>query len=149
MTKDAEKFLPHCCNERCIVRISCDKLRCRKLNNLKVSKDSTKYTFMSLQNDYSNKFVKRLIQMGSIEPLCNTSEGYESPFHSNLPFFRPTRHIPPTNPTNDVNMSPIEWYTFSVTCSMQNIQQLTKCGGVNEYLCKYIGNIDEQNYVIV
>lgn len=32
---------------------------------------------------------------------------------------------------------------------MQNIQRLTHCGGVNKYICKYIGKIDEQNYVVV
>ena len=32
---------------------------------------------------------------------------------------------------------------------MQNVQMLTECGGVNKYVCKYIGKIDEQNFVIV
>ena len=46
-------------------------------------------------------------------------------------------------------MSPIEGKTFAVTRSMQNAQLLTDCGGVNKYVCKYIGKIDEKNYVIV
>jgi len=33
--------------------------------------------------------------------------------------------------------------------SMQNIQRLTGTGGCSKYVCKYIGKIDEQNYVIV
>ena len=46
-------------------------------------------------------------------------------------------------------MSPVEGYTFANCRSMQNIQILTQCGGVNKYVCKYIGKVDEQNYVIV
>ena len=63
-----------------------------------------------------------------------------------LSFLHPRRHIPPTNPNNDINMSPVEGYTFSNFRSMQNIQYLTQTGGVNKYVCKYIGKIDEQNY---
>ena len=44
-------------------------------------------------------------------------------------------------------MSPVEGYTFSNCRSMQNIQLLTQTGGVNKYVCKYIGKVDEQNYV--
>ena len=32
---------------------------------------------------------------------------------------------------------------------MQNIQWLTTSGGLNKYICKYIGKIDENNYVII
>ena len=32
---------------------------------------------------------------------------------------------------------------------MQNIQYLTQTGGVNKYVYKYIGKIDEQNYIVV
>ena len=51
--------------------------------------------------------------------------------------------------TFDTNMSPVEGKTFSACLSMQNIQTLTDCGGVNKYVCKYVGKIDEQNYVVV
>ena len=64
------------------------------------------------------------------------------PFKSKCSFFHPKRHIPPTNPTHDINMSPVEGYTFAVTRSMQNIQWLTNCGGCNRYVIKYIGKID-------
>ena len=46
-------------------------------------------------------------------------------------------------------MSPVEGYTFANCRSMQNIQILTQCGGVNKYVCKYIGKVDKQNYVVV
>ena len=61
----------------------------------------------------------------------------------------PRRHIPPTNPSDDINMSPCEGYTFANCLSMQNIQVLTQGGGVNKYICKYIGKLDEQNYIVV
>ena len=32
---------------------------------------------------------------------------------------------------------------------MQNIQCLTQSGGMNKYVCKYIGKIDENNHVII
>ena len=38
---------------------------------------------------------------------------------------------------------------FANCRSMQNIQVLTQSGGVNKYVCKYIGQVDEQNYVVV
>ena len=79
------------------------------------------------------------------EPQTISDEGYVKPFKSFDPFFHPKRHIPPTNPMHDINMSPVEGYTFSICLSMQNIQWLTQCGGVNKYVVKYIGKIDEQN----
>ena len=33
--------------------------------------------------------------------------------------------------------------------SIQNIQRLTGTGGCSKYVCKYIGKIDAQNYVVV
>ena len=51
--------------------------------------------------------------------------------------------------TFDLNMSPVEGKKFSACQSMQNIQMLTDCGGVNKYICKYIGKIDKQNYVVI
>lgn len=32
---------------------------------------------------------------------------------------------------------------------MQNIQCLTHSGGLNKYVCKYIGKIGDNNYVII
>ena len=71
------------------------------------------------------------------------------PFKSRLSYFHPRRHIPPVNWAHDLNMSPVEGHTFTYCQSMQNIQYITNCGGCNKYVIKYIGKIDEQNYVIV
>ena len=70
-------------------------------------------------------------------------------YKSKLAFLHPQRHIPPTNPSDDINMSPVEGYTFAICRSMQNLQQLILTGGVNKYVCKYIGKIDEQNYIVI
>eukprot|EP00957_Ditylum_brightwellii_P198748 15149064-Ditylum_brightwellii.AAC.1 len=32
---------------------------------------------------------------------------------------------------------------------MQNVQRLTGTGRCSKYICKYIANIDEQNYVVI
>ena len=58
-------------------------------------------------------------------------------------------HIPPINPTNDMNMSPVEGYTFAACRSMQNAQILTECGGVNKYVYKFIVKFNEHNFVVV
>ena len=146
-----EKFLPHICNERCQMRISSSggkkDTRCRKINNNKISNDITKHTYMHLPSNWSDDCVDRLIKIGLAE-IIHQSE-YDKDVKYNDDFFSPKRHIPPTMNTFDLNMSPVEGKTFSACLSMQNIQTLTDCGGVNKYVCKYIGKIDEQNYVVV
>ena len=71
------------------------------------------------------------------------------PFKRRLSYFHPRRHIPAVNWTHDLNISPVEGYTFSYCQSMQNIQMITDTGGCNKYCIKYVGKIDEQNYVVV
>ena len=70
-------------------------------------------------------------------------------FKSWLPLFHPTRHVPPVNFSDGLNISPIEGYTFSHCQSMKKIQRITNMGGCNKYCIKYIGKIDNQNYVIL
>jgi hypothetical protein len=151
MMSDAEKFLPHRCNPRCQIRIGpgINDFRCRKLNNRVISKDNTKHTFMALPNDWSIECLNRFIKIGLASPVTVNADGYEQKTTFNLPYFYPQRHIPPTNPSDDMNISPVEGKTFAACRSMQNIQLLTNCGGVNKYVCKYIGKIDESNYVII
>ena len=149
VVKDASMFLGHKCNSRCLVKTSDGKFRCRKLNYLKVSNDNTKHTYQDLPNKIPKECLDRLRQIGMVDPLQVNENGYEKPWKSKLAFLHPRRHIPPTNPNNDINMSPVEGYTFANCRSMQNIQLLTQTGGVNKYVCKYISKIDEQNYVVV
>ena len=147
MQDKAEKFLPHVCNERCQMRVNSsgrpDDTKYRKLNNNKISNDITRHTFMDLPRNWSMDCVDRLVKIG----LAEFVSGDDIKYHHD--FFTPKRHIPPTMSTFDMNMSPVEGKTFSACLSMQNIQMLTDCGGVNKYVCKYIGKIDEQNYVVI
>jgi len=147
--EDGKKILGHHCSPRCLVMTSPGVFCCRKLDNAKVSPDNTKHVFKPLPNNYSLECLNRLVKIGIIKPIQVKEDGYEAPLKSSLEYFHPKRHIPPTNPTGDINMSPVDGYLFNACRSMQNVQWLTQCGGVNKYVVKYIGKIDEQNYVII
>ena len=133
----------------CLVKKADGTFRCRKIDNLFASTDNWNQQYLTLPNDYSIQCLRILRRSGLIEELDIDLDGNVKVFKSTLPFFHPQRHVHPTNPTNDVNISPLEGYTFSVMNSMQNIQRLTGTGGCSKYVCKYIGKIDEQNYVVV
>ena len=149
MVKDANDFLGHNCNSRCLVKTTSGKFRCRKLDYLEVSTDNTKHTYKEFNIEIPKECLDKLVKIGMVKSFSTNEHGYTKKWKSKLPFLHPQRHIPPTNPNNDNNMSPVEGYTFANCRSMQNIQLLTQTGGVNKYVNKYIGKIDEQNYVIV
>ena len=146
---NALKFLPHRYNDSCLVKNKDGTFRCRKINNLEVSEDNTKHTYMELRNDYSVACLKVLESIGLTDTLSFDSEGNVTEFKSSLDFFHPVRHIPPTNPTTDKNISPVEGYTFANLKSIQNVQRLKGSGGTSKCLCKYIAKIDEQNYCVI
>ena len=50
MINDAKSFLGHICNLQCQMRMADGSFKCRKLNNLKVSEDNTKHTYLSFKN---------------------------------------------------------------------------------------------------
>ena len=149
IAEDGNTILGHHCFPRCLVMVSPGVFKCRKLDNLKISHDNTKYVFKELPNDYSLECLERLVQIGIIEPIHVTEDGYEVPFKSSLEYFHSKHHIPPTNPTGDINMSPVDGYLFTACRSIHNVQWLTNSGGVNKYVVKYIGKIDEESYVII
>ena len=102
------------------------------VDNLHMTTDNKKRVFKPLSSNYSNACLQQLAKIGLVSPLNINSDGYEQPFKSSMHLFHPKRHIPPTNPTNDTNMSPIEGYTVTSCRSMQNTQMLTECDGVNK-----------------
>jgi predicted GIY-YIG superfamily endonuclease len=146
---DATKFLGHKCNSRCLRKTADGSFKCRKIDYLKASEDNTRHTYNRFNEDLSDDCIKRLLQIGMIEIKDENEHGFKYPYKCRLSFLHPQRHIPPTNPSDDINMSPCEGRTFAICRSMQNIQNLTQSGGVHKYICKYIGKIDDQNYVIV
>ena len=100
-------------------------------------------------NNFSTECIDKLTEIGMAEPITYNEFGYPSELKSSHPFFHPKRHIPPTNPHFDLNMSPVEGKTFAACRSMQNIQCLVSSGGLNKYVCKYVAQVDDNNHVIV
>ena len=89
-----------------------------------------------------------MIKIGICEPLQLNDDGFEAPFKCIHSYFHPLRAISSTVPPDDLNISPVDSYTFLVCRYMQNVQLLGCCGGVLVYVYKYIGKIDEQNFVV-
>ena len=147
--ENARKFCSHTCDDRCLVKNTDGSFRCRKLNNVKESEDNTKHTFKPLPNDYSVPCLRILEDIGLTSKLTIDEDGNVLEFQCDLAYFHPVRHIPPTNPSDDMNISPVEGYTFAVLGGMMNIQVLTGSGGCAKYVCKYIAGMDEQNYVVI
>ena len=50
--------------------------------------------------------------------------------------------------SDDLNISPVDGYTCSICEYMQNVQLLSCCDRVLAYVCKYIGKVDDQNFVV-
>ena len=146
-----KRVLRHNCSQRCLERTGPgpNDFRCRFSNNLRDNPDPKKEYFLPLPNSLPVPVKEKLIELQLIDGIEVNDLNYETPFECKDDFFHPTRHIPPTNPNEDVNMSPVDSYTFSICQSMQNIQLIKGTGGCNKYVCKYVGKIDEQNYVVV
>ena len=148
-----KKILSHKCDQRCLRRIGDgdgpENFKCRKLNNYLVSPDHTKDSYISIETVQSKECIDQLVKIGMAKPIVLNKFGVPSTFESTHSYFHPKRHIPPTNPNEEYNISPVEGYTFSICKSMQNIQSLTHTNGLNRYVCKYVGKIDDQNQIIV
>ena len=124
-----------------------ENFKCRKLNNLTVNPNHTKHYFMQLVKSRNAECVQRLIKVGLAEPIDINEYGVASLFKSSEDIFHPSRHIPPTNPNGDVNMSPVESKTFIACKSMQNCQYLQHTNGCNKYCCKYCVKVDQNNVI--
>ena len=58
------RFLPHKCNDACLVKKADGTFRCRKVDNLRSSPDNTKHQFVPLPNDYTVPCLKILQRLG-------------------------------------------------------------------------------------
>lgn len=114
MVHNGLKFLGHVCDSQCLVRKDGGQFRCRKLNYLSISLDNTKHTYMPLPNEISKDCLDRLIKIGMVEEIEVNDNGLQHPYKSKLSFLNPQYYISPTNPNNDINMSPCEGLTFSI-----------------------------------
>ena len=142
-------ILPNICNSRCLRRIGPgngpENFQCRKTNNLKISPGNASQCFMQLPVNYSKECVDRLIKCSHVEPIQENGTGVS--FTTTHLLLNPVRHIPHTNPANDKNISPVTGKTMFVRKSMKNTQWLTQCSGLNKYILKYTGSIDEKGRV--
>ena len=93
-----------------------------------------------------NQSVKKLINYSLITEY---NKGTVIEYKALHAFWKPNRHVPPTNPNFDYNISPVNGTLFAATISMQNIQILFNCAGLNTYVCKYVGSIDKGNFVVI
>ena len=93
--------------------------------------------------------MKLIERVGLVEELQIDSDGNILVFKRKLDLFYSLNHVAPTNTTNYLNISPVEGYTFSCLKIIQNFQRLTGTGDCAKYICKYIGKINEQSYVVV
>ena len=86
---------------------------------------------------------------GLVDKLCIDKDGNVLDFKSNHDLFYPVRHITPTNPTNDINISPVGGYLFAACIPMKNVRRLTGSGGCNKYFNKFIAKVDTHNFIFV
>ena len=112
------------------------------------TEDNAKNTLKKLPNDLPQHCINQLVKIGICDPLESYNYGCEDPFKCSHPYFHQLRAISSTVPSDDLNISPVGGYTFSICRSTQNVQLLSCCNGVMVYVCKYIGKIDEQNFVV-
>ena len=119
--EDGTRMLRHKCNEQCKMAIRNGVYRCLKINKVKISTDSTKHALILLPNDYSIEYLEHLVK-SRLVTSSDKKEEYVKTYKSCNIFFHPVCHTPPTNPTNNMNMSPIEGYICSVYMIMRNIK---------------------------
>ena len=111
------------------------------------TKDNSRNTLKKLPNDLPQHCIDLFVKINIYEPLESNNDGFEAPFKRSHPNFHPLRVIHSTVPSDDLNISPLDGYTFSICRSMQNVQLLSRYNEVLAYVFKYIGKIDEQNFV--
>jgi hypothetical protein len=83
--ENAETFLPHPCNDTCLVKRPNGTFCCRKIDNVKASSDNTKHQFLPLPNDYSLLCLRILESIGLTEALIIDNDGNVKKFMSLLP----------------------------------------------------------------
>ena len=84
-----------------------------------------------------------------VQELIYDLNGTITSYKCKHPFFNPKRHIPRTNRSLDLNISPVESKMFCAMRSMQNIQLISGTNGMNKYICKYIVKIDKNSLLWV
>ena len=103
--------LPHCCNMHCLRRVSpgdgTKSFWCHVPNILYLLPETTKNTFIPLTANLTVQCKQALSDIGLMKPSEMNHHGYKAEPVFYHKFFNPKRHVPPTNPTNDCNISPV------------------------------------------
>jgi hypothetical protein len=140
ITNDGACLLPHICSDRCKMRVGVGDgpkdTQCRKPHNTRDSPDPTKNCFIKLPFKYRPEFNALMEKMG----FCNITEDQQVEY--NLPFFRPTRHMPACIPNDPFNMSPVISSWFIACRSMINAQFIGARDVISKYLLKYVVKFD-------
>ena len=148
----ANVILLHKCDERCLVRVGegddPSSFRCRKMNSVWDSPDTTCHNYLPFKLTYKSSTLEVLEQIGLYVPPGDTNDvNLKGNFHH--AFFNPSRHIPPCNINADCNTSPVIPDFFVAFKSMQNTQALDHTNGLAKYVCKYISKFVDCNYVVL
>ena len=77
-----------------------------------VSPDNTRHISIPLGNKRSPLVVEILEKIKLVFPVEINEFGHVFPFKSQMSYFHLKRHIPPTNSTDDINISPVETNSF-------------------------------------
>jgi hypothetical protein len=111
--KDAERFLTHNYNARCLVRMSDGSLQYRLPNYLEMSPDNKKEAFVKLPNNTDDECWKRLAKCRLANEPINEETGDRNVFQSSLKVFHPEIWVPAIR-IGEPSISPVESQTFSV-----------------------------------
>ena len=107
-----------------------------------------KQIFVNLPNNISDQCCSRPAKIGLANEMNFRETGNRNTFKSTLLFFCTKRWVPEIR-AGETPISPIESRTSCVCRSMQNHQKQTDARGRCNYCCKYIGRIDDHNYIVV
>ena len=75
-----------------------------------MSPNNTKYCYIKLPNEHTPEYIEKSIQIKIIDPLHIVKEVPTGNIKSEYALIFPKRHNPPTSPTRDLNISPVQGY---------------------------------------
>ena len=115
----ASSVLAHVSSPRTLARIKPgngpDAFVDRKPNNLLLSPNNTQHCYIPIVSNLTFECKEMLQRIGLMHETTLNEYGWESDpvYHHDL--FKSNRHIPPTNPNNDLNISPANGTLFCAT----------------------------------
>ena len=99
--------------------------------NIKMSLYNTKHCYIKISDEHTPECIEIFIQIRMIEPIHIVEGITTGDIKSDYVFIFPKMHIPPTNLTQNRNISPVERYKFAQLRLMQNFRTLMYSPGAN------------------